>query len=414
MLTIEHSLCMTHNRWEMPLPSLRVPPEKFEGVLDYNTKEFTFYEPYGGPIARGFASSIKRADCSAEFEGQLGESKGRAIVCSCFQRRRWSLTVRRITKEGSGKVTLQARSKVQFASGYLPQKARGEFLSTIDESCATLRDVIFTSDRARKGTLDRKDGLIIVAGSTNAGKSMYVRGLIHHYLAGRLASEPDRNPHLITIEDPIEAEFSAPNDGISSTGVDYTPRQLGIDVASVEDGITDALRQTPEMLYVGEIRDDRQWKEILHFASTGHLAITTTHAGSLQETMRRVFLATEVRTAADRSAVASRIAAIVHLRHCRLGGNSEVKQACLPSVWRSTSQGLMQMMECGLSSIVSGWCGTGTALPPPDTSCIGRAWFAEKLVDLYWKGSTDKQKKAHAAVLAGLINEAAGWDLQGS
>jgi Tfp pilus assembly pilus retraction ATPase PilT len=86
-------------------------------------------------------------------------------------------------------------------------------------------------------------------------------------------------------------------------GLDYTPRELGSkkDVRSLAQALLkDALRQTPSVVYVGELREEHHLETALNFARTGHLIVSTTHAGSLVEAMGRAFAAMKVKTAEDR------------------------------------------------------------------------------------------------------------------
>src|ERR1700735_4901487 len=123
MPAIAHSLCIVHNRQEMLLSSPSNPPTTLTGVSDYKKKEFTSYQPNKRNGAR-FRSSLRRSDCSSEFEAKLGKSKTRAVVCSCFQRRKWSFTVRRITETESGEKLWVARTNETLTSGYLPETKR--------------------------------------------------------------------------------------------------------------------------------------------------------------------------------------------------------------------------------------------------------------------------------------------------
>src|SRR5207249_2189827 len=95
-------------------------------------------------------------------------------------------------------------------------------------------------------------------------------------------------------------------------GIDYTSRQKGIDVHDLKCASEDALRQTPAVFYIGEVRDASDWKEVLEFAGTGHLVVTTAHAGSLIEAMIKLLGAVDAKTPADRRRYAEKILAVVH------------------------------------------------------------------------------------------------------
>lgn len=164
----------------------------------------------------------------------------------------------------------------------------------------------------------------------------------------------------MTYEDPIESWFAYSPEDASAAGFEYTPRQKAIDARSLGHAITDALRQKPALLYVNEIRGDGDWRSLLDFAGTGHLAITTTHAGSLIEAFERILDAAEADTPEKRRRIASRIVAVVHLR---LFGEDVI-----PSLWVQSSPALTALTQNGLSSLLPG----GEEGP-----CIGRRYFAK-------------------------------------
>src|SRR5258708_31400051 len=109
---------------------------------------------------------------------------------------------------------------------------------------------------------------------------------------------------------------------VQGGGIDYTPRQKGIDAESLDEVLCDALRQKPSAVYVGETRDDKDWVKLLGFGGTGHLVFTTFHAGSLVEAMHKILRAAGAETPEGRSEVAQRILALIHLRQEVIGGES--------------------------------------------------------------------------------------------
>lgn len=219
---------------------------------------------------------------------------------------------------------------------------------------------------------------MIVTGGTGSGKSQVVRGLINRYICdmGNLGiwSKRGRVPHLVTYEDPIEKMlFGVEEPKLSEAWINYTPRQRGIDVTDLSSAIKSALRQTPAVFYVGEVRDIKEWKLLLELAGTGHLIFTTAHAGSLVEAMGKLFAATRSNTAARRAIVADRLAALVHLRSDQLS----VKNILVPSLWRRTMVGAKTLMAEGQSSLQP-HAGDGGK----DQSCFGRTYFCDKLSEL--------------------------------
>lgn len=117
-------------------------------------------------------------------------------------------------------------------------------------------------------------GLILVTGPTGQGKSTTVRAMLQ-----QLAEE--RAARIITIEDPIEHLFA---DARSH----FEQREVGIDTASFADGIRNAMRQDPNVIFVGEIRDRESIWAVMQAAETGHLVVSTLHADSVAQAIGRL------------------------------------------------------------------------------------------------------------------------------
>ena len=120
------------------------------------------------------------------------------------------------------------------------------------------------------------NGLIIVSGPTGAGKSTTIASLVQHVV--------DRRPSIvITIEDPIE--YSLQN---GKTGGLVRQREVGRDVKDFSTGLRDALREDPDVIVVGEMRDPESIMLALTAAETGHLVITTLHSRSCASSLERI------------------------------------------------------------------------------------------------------------------------------
>jgi hypothetical protein len=259
-------------------------------------------------------------------------------------------------------------------------------------------------------------GLVVIAGSTNSAKSLVTRGLIHLYLENVLKdNKRKRRPHLITFEDPIEKYFAGdtciPHDAHTQQDVamealkkkiDYTPRQQLKDRENLQEALLDALRQTPKVFFVGETRKKEDWRELIDFAGTGHLVITTAHASSLLDTMHKIFLATEAKTPADRSEVASRLLAVVHLKRAEISGYQI--GALVPALWRSVPRGLNALTAEGLASLLP----HSNSDNKDPTSCLGRKYFVERLLELAATRNPPDELKTRLTV------KAIYWDLQGA
>ena len=117
-------------------------------------------------------------------------------------------------------------------------------------------------------------GLIIVTGPTGSGKTTSLAAMISHLNA-------NESRHVVTIEDPIE--YVHP-----SLKCAVTQRQLGSDTRSFADALKHVLRQDPDVILVGEVRDLDTAAAALTIAETGHLILTTGHAPSAAQAMERI------------------------------------------------------------------------------------------------------------------------------
>ncbi len=122
-------------------------------------------------------------------------------------------------------------------------------------------------------SLERR-GLLFVTGATGSGKSTTLAAMIDHRNASL-------DGHIVTIEDPIE--FVHPHRKSI-----ITQREVGVDTASYEDAIKSALRQAPDVVLIGEIRNRETAEAALHFAETGHLVMATLHSTNASQTLERV------------------------------------------------------------------------------------------------------------------------------
>lgn len=121
---------------------------------------------------------------------------------------------------------------------------------------------------------DEPRGLVLVTGPTGQGKSTTVRALIQDLNERRAL-------RIITVEDPIEYVFT---DARSH----FEQREVGMDTASFADGIRNAMRQDPNVIFVGELRDRDSIWACMQAAETGHLVLTTLHADSVPQSIARI------------------------------------------------------------------------------------------------------------------------------
>ena len=117
-------------------------------------------------------------------------------------------------------------------------------------------------------------GLILVTGATGSGKSTTMAAMIQHR-----ASQAEG--HIISVEDPIEYLFQHDRSLV-------TQREVGIDTFSFGEALKSTLRQAPNVIYVGELRDGETVEFALHSAETGHLVLSTLHSTNAAQTIDRV------------------------------------------------------------------------------------------------------------------------------
>jgi len=122
--------------------------------------------------------------------------------------------------------------------------------------------------------VEYQNGIILVTGPTGSGKSTTIASLINHI-------NTETSKHIITIEDPIEYVFGCKKSIVSQ-------RQIGVDTASFSDGIKYALRQDPDVIFIGEIRDRETMEAALKASETGHLVLSTLHTNDAVQTINRI------------------------------------------------------------------------------------------------------------------------------
>lgn len=117
-------------------------------------------------------------------------------------------------------------------------------------------------------------GLVLVVGAAGAGKSTTLSAIIGH-------RSENQAGHIITVEDPIEYVYPHKKSII-------TQREIGIDTQDYHSALKNALRQAPDVILIGEIRDLETMEAALSFAETGHLCLATLHSNNANQAMERV------------------------------------------------------------------------------------------------------------------------------
>jgi len=125
-----------------------------------------------------------------------------------------------------------------------------------------------------KDVVMNKRGLVLVVGATGSGKSTTLAAMIDHrnrHSAG----------HIITVEDPVEYVHPSRKSLV-------THREVGVDTHSWHHALKNTLRQAPDVILIGEIRDTETMEHAIAFAETGHLCLGTLHANSSSQTIERI------------------------------------------------------------------------------------------------------------------------------
>jgi twitching motility protein PilU len=119
-----------------------------------------------------------------------------------------------------------------------------------------------------------KRGLVLVVGATGSGKSTSLAAMIDH-------RNKNSAGHIVTVEDPVEFVHVSQQSLI-------THREVGIDTRSWHNALKNTLRQAPDVILIGEIRDTETMEHAIAFAETGHLCLGTLHSNSANQTIDRI------------------------------------------------------------------------------------------------------------------------------
>ena len=157
-------------------------------------------------------------------------------------------------------------------SAFIQQGMAGAVLRTITTEIPTLEELDLPP--ILKDVVMNKRGLCIVVGGTGSGKSTTLAAMIGH------RNENSRG-HIVSIEDPVE--YVHPHKGCV-----ITQREVGVDTDSWHAALKNTLRQAPDVILIGEIRDKETMEYGIQFAETGHLCLATLHANSANQALDRI------------------------------------------------------------------------------------------------------------------------------
>ncbi len=121
--------------------------------------------------------------------------------------------------------------------------------------------------------LERR-GLVLLVGATGSGKSTTMAAMVEHRNT-RVAG------HILTIEDPVEFVFRHQKSIVNQ-------REVGMDTESYETALVNALRESPDMIMIGEVRERETMQHVINYANTGHLCLSTLHAINSHQALTRI------------------------------------------------------------------------------------------------------------------------------
>ncbi len=157
-------------------------------------------------------------------------------------------------------------------SAFIQQGFTGCVIRTINAKIPTIAELDLP--HVLKDVALSKRGLAIVVGATGSGKSTTLAAMVDY-------RNENSKGHIVTVEDPVE--YVHPHKGCV-----ITHREVGVDTESWHTGLKNTLRQAPDVILIGEIRDRETMEYGIQFAETGHLVLATLHANSANQALDRI------------------------------------------------------------------------------------------------------------------------------
>ncbi len=221
-------------------------------------------------ITAGFPPAIKvDGEIHRASEQELTKEQSAIIVRSIMndkQAREFDAT-----KECNFAISPQGIGRFRV-SAFIQQGAVGAVLRQIITQIPTVEELELPE--TLKDIVMTKRGLVIVVGATGSGKSTTLAAMVGHRNA-------NSHGHIVTIEDPVE--YVHPHNSCV-----VTQREVGVDTESWFAALKNTLRQAPDVIMIGEIRDRETMEFGIQFAETGHLCLATLHANSANQALDRI------------------------------------------------------------------------------------------------------------------------------
>ncbi|WP_343642034.1 PilT/PilU family type 4a pilus ATPase [Roseateles sp.] len=175
------------------------------------------------------------------------------------------------TKECNFAISPQGIGRFRV-NAYIQQGHVALVLRTIPQTLPTIESLDLP--HVLKDVTQTKRGLVILVGATGSGKSTTLAAMVDH-------RNETTHGHIITIEDPVEFVHPHKNCIVSQ-------REVGLDTEGWEQALKNTLRQAPDVILMGEIRDRETMEHAVAFAETGHLCMATLHANSANQALDRI------------------------------------------------------------------------------------------------------------------------------
>jgi twitching motility protein PilU len=248
-------------------------PLNDEQAKAYMTKLLTAMTRMGGSdlfISKDFAPSMKaqgkmQALASQKLSGEVTRELANAMM-NARQREEFA---KDLECNFAVAVPEVARFRVNV---FMQQLNIGMVIRTIPNEIPNFEKLLLPE--TLKEVVMTKRGLVLVVGATGSGKSTTLAAMIDHRNRGSAG-------HIITVEDPVEFVHTSQLSLV-------THRDVGIDTHSWHHALKNTLRQAPDVILIGEIRDTETMEHAIAFAETGHLCLGTLHSNSANQTIDRI------------------------------------------------------------------------------------------------------------------------------
>ncbi|MEY3719883.1 MAG: hypothetical protein RL618_402, partial [Pseudomonadota bacterium] len=221
-------------------------------------------------ITAGFGPAIKvNGAMTPVTRTPLSAEESLALVQSMMNDRQRDEFV--AMRECNFAISIEAIGRFRV-SAFIQQAKAGMVIRTINTDIPDI-DKLDVPLQLKEIVMNKR-GLIIMVGATGSGKSTTLAAMIGHRNA-------NSHGHIITIEDPVE--FVHPH-----MNCIVTQREVGTDTADWQVALKNTLRQAPDVILIGEIRDSEIMDHALAFAETGHLCLATLHANNANQALDRI------------------------------------------------------------------------------------------------------------------------------